>query len=449
MLILLTHANHLPADAKQLRKMQPYAPLQTLIAAALLRREGFDVAFCDVTFERNFRTALADVQPDLVVVCEDNFNFLTKMCLLANRGLAFEIAREATHAGIPSIVNSSDATSRPEEYLKAGFAQVLVGELEATLVDAVRNWPRPVAGTAVSTQFGVRHIGQRAPLVDLDSLPSPAWDLVDWRRYRNAWTQAHGHFAVSLVSSRGCPYRCNWCAKPIHGSNYRANSPARTAAELARVKSLLKPDRVWFADDIFGLSAKWTREFADCLERHDARIPFKIQSRCDLMTRDYVAALVHAGCDEVWMGAESGSQRILDAMEKGTCVEDIHRASQNLRRHGIRTGLFLQFGYPGEQWEDIEATIRMVREIQPDDVGVSVSYPLPGSRFYSSIEAEIGEQSNWRESGDLAHMLSGQLPAELYRALSDAIHLEVRGGASGSERQQAWERVEQLRCACC
>jgi anaerobic magnesium-protoporphyrin IX monomethyl ester cyclase len=350
-LVLLTHANHLYSDRKQIRKMQPYPPLQTLIAAAALRRAGVEVAFFDATFDRDIDSALARVGPDLFAVCEDNFNFLTKMCLLQNRELAFEMARAAAGRGIPALINSSDATDHPQEYLAAGFDRVIRGELEATLVETVQRWPQAAT--------------PQPAIADLDDLPSPAWDLLDIAPYRRAWTEAHGFFSMNLVGSRGCPYRCNWCAKPLYGDSYRRYSADRVAAEMERVKNLFQPDQLWFADDIFGLSAKWTREFALRVAQRQARIPFRMQSRCDLMTRDTVEALARAGCVEVWMGAESGSQRILDSMEKGIRVEQIRQARENLRRHGIRACMFLQFGYLGEEWEDIEATVRLVRDTKP------------------------------------------------------------------------------------
>ena len=167
-----------------------------------------------------------------------------------------------------------------------------------------------------------------------------------------------------------------------------------------------------------------------------------MQSRCDLMTRDTVEALRRAGCAEVWMGAESGSQRILDAMDKGSRVRDIYRARENLRRHGIRACFFLQFGYPGETWNEIEETIRMVRETRPDDIGVSVSYPLPGTRFYQLVGAQLGQKSNWSDSADLAMMFRGEYSSEFYRALADALHAEVRGGFHCES--SGWERVREL-----
>ena len=154
MLVLLTHANHLYSDRKQVRKMQPYPPLQTLIAAAALRRAEIEVAFFDATFDRDFDSALDRVRPDMLAVCEDNFNFLTKMCLLQNRELAFDMAASAAERGIPALINSSDATDHPREYLQAGFSRVIRGELEAALVETIRRWPLPVTPAACDRGSG-------------------------------------------------------------------------------------------------------------------------------------------------------------------------------------------------------------------------------------------------------------------------------------------------------
>jgi radical SAM superfamily enzyme YgiQ (UPF0313 family) len=460
--ILFTHSNHLYSDRKQVRKMQPYPPLQTLIAAALLAREGFDVALFDSTFEppeSGFRAALARHRPRLVAVCEDNFNFLTKMCLIQNRRLAARFCGIARNEGIPALVNGSDASDRPADYLAAGFDFVILGELEETLLELVRTLLCPggapieeVRGLACrGKRDGAVHVTARPERLEhLDALPPPAWDLVALDRYREAWKGAHGFFSLNLVSSRGCPYHCNWCAKPIYGQSYKAYSPERTARDMAYLKTELAADHVWFADDIFALSAAWTGEFARAVENLDARLPFKMQSRCDLMTRDTVASLRRAGCAEVWMGAESGSQAVLDAMDKGTRVEEIYQARENLRRHGIRACFFLQFGYPGETWDDIRSTIRLVREAEPDDIGISVAYPLPGTKFHERVARELGAQTNWSDSDDLAMMFRGSYSGDFYRALRDALHLELdlgRGAAGEAGRETLrglWSRVEEL-----
>ena len=430
--ILLTHSNHLYYDRKQVRKMQPYPPLQTLIAAACLRREGYSVALFDPTLEPpqpGFERALERHRPSLVAVIEDNFNYLTKMCLIRNREVAYYMAATCREAGIPIIANGADASDRAAEYREAGFQHVIRGEVEHAIVQIA----------------GGKALRRMSP-VDLDSLPMPAWDLIDAAPYRKAWQSAHGYFSLNMVSSRGCPYRCNWCAKPIWGDNYRCRSARLVAEELREVKDRFAPDHIWFADDIFALSQHWTNEFANAVEELDAKIPFKMQSRCDLMTRETVDDLRRAGCEEVWMGVESGAQEILDAMDKGTRIWQVFEARENLRRHGIRAGFFLQFGYPGETWKEIVKTIELVRETQPDDIGVSVSYPLPGTAFHRMVSSQLGVKENWSDSDDLDMMFQGAFTTDFYRALADALHLEVRSGRDAAA--SAWTKVLALRETC-
>ncbi len=444
--VLLTHSNHVYSDPKQVSKMQPYPPLQTILAAAVLEQHGISATLYDPTLDspqEGFRAALERHRPRLVVVCEDDFNFLSKMCLARNRELAFWMAQTAVSQGIEVVAHGSDASDRAPAYLAAGFRSVIIGEVEATLLEyAERNPRHEIAGLAFLRERSVHYTLPRKLRSDLDTLPAPAWHLVDLDRYRRAWKAAHGYFSLNMASSRGCPYSCNWCAKPIYGNSYHARSPRRIAEEMLHLKQDFNPDHLWFADDIFALSAKWTHEFAAAVAHLHAEIPFKMQSRCDLMTRNTVAALRRAGCEEVWMGAESGSQRILNAMNKDIRVEEIYAARENLRAHGIRACFFLQFGYPGETWIDIEATIRMVRETQPDDVGVSVSYPLPGTKFHQIVAAEVGAKTNWTDSSDLSMMFCGAFSTELYRALADALHAEVRGG---QDSRAAWQLVHELR----
>jgi anaerobic magnesium-protoporphyrin IX monomethyl ester cyclase len=450
--VLLTHSNHLFHDRKQVRKMQPYPPLQTLLAAACLRRKGYRVALFDSTLEdpeAGFERALERHKPRMVAVIEDNFNFLTKMCLLRNRELACWFAGTARRAGIPTVVNGSDSTDHAAEYLNAGFACVLRGEVEQTLEEIAE----VVLGSAalegirgiayLTDSVRLQYTAPRAPIACLDDLPMPAWDLLDIEPYRRAWQDAHGYFSLNMVSSRGCPYRCNWCAKPIWSDQYRCRAPHLVAAEMLEVKTRFRPDHLWFADDIFALSPQWTHEFTLQVQALGAQLPFKMQSRCDLMTRPTVENLEQAGCTEVWMGVESGSQEVLDAMDKGTRLWQIPEARENLRRHGIRACYFLQFGYPGESWPEIEKTIAMVRATAPDDIGISVSYPLPGTPFHRAIANQLGSKENWDESGDLDMMFQGAFTSEFYRALADALHAEVRHGRAAAD--EAWTGVLALK----
>jgi anaerobic magnesium-protoporphyrin IX monomethyl ester cyclase len=270
----------------------------------------------------------------------------------------------------------------------------------------------------------------RAIIRQLDSLPFPAWDLVDVERYRSTWRAHHGHFSMNLVTTRGCPYHCNWCAKPIYGQRYAARSPEHVVEEMAWLKRTYRPDHLWIADDIFGLKPGWIERFATLLRARDAAIPFKCLLRSDQVTMDVARALCDAGCRTAWIGAESGSQRILDAMEKGTRVEHIAEATRLLRAAGVEVGFFLQFGYPGETREDIDRTLEMVRTCAPDDIGVSVSYPLPGTTFYQRVQAQLGQKQNWVDSSDLAMMYHATYVPDFYRALHALVHAEFRAGKS-------------------
>jgi radical SAM superfamily enzyme YgiQ (UPF0313 family) len=434
--------------------MQPYPPLQTLLAAACLRKDGWPAVIFDSTFEapeEGFQRALREHQPDVLVICEDHFNFLTKMCLGRNRELAFRMGDIAREAGVPVIVASSDASDNLQEYLQRCANFVVLGEVEQTMSELVASLlgegsdPVRVPGVAYRERGNglLRITPKRDAIADLDTLPLPAWDLVDMTTYRDAWIAAHGHFSLNVVSSRGCPFRCNWCAKPVFGSRYQVRSAQSVAEEMRILKARFRPDRLWFADDIFALSPSWTCDFAAEVEKRGAQIPFKMQSRCDLMTRGTVSALRRAGCEEVWMGAESGSQKVLDAMEKGIRVDQIFEARENLCQHGIRVGLFLQFGYRGETWEDILATIEMVRRSRPEAIGVSVSYPLPGTRFYDLVKLQLGSKKNWSHSDDLTVMFEGRFSSDFYVALRDALHAEV-DGATDEEVARRWSLVETM-----
>ena len=470
--ILLTHSYHLYYDSKQVRKMQPYPPLGTLYAAALLRKAGYSVAVFDTMLsspEAGIREALDQHRPKVVVVYEDNFNFLSKMCLTRMREVAYDILEASREAGATVLANGSDASDHAEDYLKAGFLSVLLGEAEWTLLELVRKLrgsAKPdleqVPGIAYRDSSGHLHRTSRRPLMrELDQLPFPARDLVDVKPYQQAWRKAHGFFSLNMISSRGCPYRCNWCAKPIYGNSFAVRSPRHVAEEMRILKYEFGAEHVWFADDIFGLKPKWVQDLATEVERLDASIPFKMQSRVDLMSPATAEALRRAGCAEVWMGAESGSQKVLNAMDKGTRVEQIVKARENLRREGIRACYFLQFGYPGEDWHEIQQTVELVRATRPDDVGVSVSYPLPGTKFYERVHEQLGAKTNWADSGDISMMFRGAYTDQFYRALHDYLHAEVdtwnaRGasaGHSGSVQsidspEAQWRRIVQLEASC-
>lgn len=448
--VLLGQSYYLRFDPKLYAAMQPYPPLGTLYAASSLREKGYAVDLFDAMLaesEAEWAAALDHSRPRFAVIYEDNFNYLSKMCLLRMRTASFNMIAQAKARGCTVIVAGADPSDHAGDYLAQGTDYVLIGEGERTLselLDALTGRAeRPLESilglcyrqAGDSGRLEVRRNSPRPDIRDLDTLPFPAWDLVDLERYRAIWMERHGYFSMNMVTTRGCPYHCNWCAKPIWGQRYNVRSPENVVAELRWLAETYGPNHIWFVDDIFGLKPGWLPRFAGLLQENRLRIPFKCLSRADLLLRDgEIEALRRAGCRSVWLGAESGSQRILNAMDKGIKVEQIHQSARRLHSAGIRVGFFLQFGYPGERRADVEKTLQLVRETRPDDIGMSVSYPLPGTEFHAAVRAQLGARQNWVDSEDLAMLYQGPFSTAFYRQLHRVLHREFRA-------RKAWQRL--------
>ena len=433
--VLFTHSYFLHFDPKQLKQQQPYPPLGTIWAASFLRQNNYRVSLFDVMFRRSAHEVLPVLEkemPKYFVIYDDGFNYLTKMCLTNMREAAFEMIRHAKKNNCVVIVSSSDSTDHYQKYLSEGADFVILGEAEQTLLELINTIEsggsaHAIKGIAFKETGTLKVNEKREVMRDLDSLPMPAWDLIDIHKYRSSWMNKAGYFSINMGTTRGCPFKCNWCAKPIYGNRYNSRSPKHVVEELKFLLENYKPHHIWFTDDIFGLKPKWVNEFADLVVKEKLKFRFKIQSRVDLLLEDdNIAALAKAGCETVWVGAESGSQQILDAMDKGTKVEQIYEATKLLKKHGIKPAFFLQFGYPGETKDDISKTINMVNDLLPDDIGVSVSYPLPGTKFHEKVKGELKEKTNWTDSDELMLMFKNTYSSEFYKQLHRYVHKNYR-----------------------
>ncbi len=459
--ILVGHSYFLRFDQKQQQRAKPYPPLATLQIAAQLRQAGHKVSFFDAMLAEStaeYVRLLSTIRPQLVLFYEDNFNFLSKMCLGKMRDACCEMISAGQQAGARIIAAGSDATDAPEPYLRAGADLVLVGEGLGTLGEVVsRLDANPSHDTArlVENLAGVSvlHDGQvtthravGSPRTYQNTM-QPAWDLVDMERYRSVWRAAHGFFSLNMAASKGCSFRCSWCAKPIWGNQYLQRSATEVAAEMAHLRDAHAPDHIWFADDIFGFRVDWVVEFANAVRECGGGIPFTIQTRADLVSERMATALKEAGCKEAWIGAESGSQRILDAMNKGTTVAEIIAARARLKVAGIRVGFFIQLGYLGEELVDVLATRKLLDNARPDDVGVSVSYPLPGTKFHELVKEQLGGKTHWEESNDLEMMFQGTYKSEFYRTVRNLLHDQVtldqgRGSRESRKYLQARRQLD-------
>lgn len=445
--ILFTHSYFYRFDPKQWKTGQPYPPYGTLMAAATMREAGYEVDLHDNNLRHSaeeLRPKLQAYKPRYLVIYDDGFNYLTKMCLTNMRQAAFDMAKMGKEHGAKVIVCSSDSTDQYESYLAEGVDYVVLGEGEITLlhlINALEDGQEDFSemrGLTYRQNGQTIHTGKRPVLKDLDSLPDPAWDLVDMEPYKDIWYNKHGYFTLNLATTRGCPFKCNWCAKPIYGNRYNVRSPQRVVNEIKMLMEQYDVRHFWMADDIFGLKPNWVQEFRDLVVKEDLDFSYQIQSRVDLMLKgDTIDALVESGLSEVWVGAESGSQKILDAMDKGTQVEQIYEATKKLQDKGVRVAFFLQFGYLGETKDDIRQTIRMMLDCMPDNIGVSVSYPLPGTGFYEKVKAQLGEKANWTDSDELAMMYRGTFSPEYYKKLHRYVHKVYR-------RKQALQQMKQV-----
>ncbi len=434
--LLFTHSYFYKFDPKQWETKQPYPPLGTLYAASYMKEAGYDVSLFDTNLVESVNDIiplLKNIKPSYLIIYDDGFNYLTKMCLSKMREAAFQLTKIGKEYGCTVIVSSSDSSDHYEKYLDKGADFVVIGEGEATFKELIRVLEEEnkniseIKGIAFRSGEKIICTPKREILTDLDNLPFPAWDLIDIEKYRKIWIDKHGYFSLNITTTRGCPFKCNWCAKPIYGNRYNSRSPQNVIDEIEFLLKEFKPDHFWFCDDIFGLKPGWINEFNNLVQKRKLKFKYKIQSRVDLLLNENnIDSLYRSGVETVWVGAESGSQKILDAMEKGTTVEQIYKAAKLLKEKKIKVAFFIQLGYLGETKEDIHKTIEMIKELLPDDIGISVSYPLPGTKFYEMVKSDLKTKTNWNDSDDLAMMFRNTFRPEYYKRLHHFIHRVYR-----------------------
>ena len=429
--VVITNAYFYKLDPKQWVAKQPFPPLGTLYAAEILRSNGYNVSFCDSTLAESpshILDALQSNRPDYFVIYDDGFNYLTKMCLTVMREAAIEMQKLAKGLGCTVITSSSDSTDHFAKYLSEGADFIIQGEGEITLLELLNKLSTQsdlshVYGLTFTSNQGFVVTPRRQVIKNLDELPLPAWDLVSIENYRSIWLGNHPHFYLNVATTRGCPYKCNWCAKPIYGNRYNSRTPQKVVGELKYLFHRYGIDHFWICDDIFGLKPGWLNEFEEAIIKAGLKIKYKIQSRADLLQEEHnLQALVNSGLDEAWIGAESGSQKVLNAMDKGITISQIYKTTQMLKQHRVKVGFFIQFGYPAETIADIRLTFKMVLDLMPDALGISVSYPLPGTPFYQAVKEDLKQKANWTDSDDLAIMFKHRYPPQFYKLLHRFLH---------------------------
>jgi radical SAM superfamily enzyme YgiQ (UPF0313 family) len=432
--VLLTHGYFLFEDEKERQIMRPYPTLGLLYIAAWLRRAGFVPEVFDSTFARReqlFERLSRQFSGTLGIYT----NLMTRRPVL-------DIVRAAKARGWTVVLGGPESANYPNEYLAAGADVIVIGEGEVTMAEllpalAQRGAHRlhGVAGVVFRDEAGVVVTTEaRAQIADIDSIPWPERSAIDQQRYVEVWRTHHGMGSVNLITARGCPYKCNWCSHAVFGFTHRRRSFTACADEVQNIVEVYRPDQVWYADDVFTISHPWLFQYAAALKQRGIRVPFETISRADRMMKDEVlATLAEMGCYRIWIGSESGSQRILDAMERGVKVEQVQWAARAAKRHGIQVGMFLMWGYDDERPEDIEATIDHVKRCNPDLYLTTVAYPIKNTGYFKRSSELVVLDGTWAESTDRDYKIRGRHSRGYYKLADQWLRNEV--AAASLERE--------------
>jgi radical SAM superfamily enzyme YgiQ (UPF0313 family) len=429
--LLLTHGYFLYEDPKELQIMKPYVPLGILYICSHLREKGFAVEVFDTTFSSRAQLfeVLRTTPPALLGVYAN----------LMTRANALEILKVAKEAGWQTVVGGPEPGAYAAEYLEAGADVVVIGEGETTVEELLRALNPVRAGSreqvqALESVHGIAFRGEdgsvhrtppRRQIADLGSQPWPAREAVDVDRYVRVWREQHGMGSVSLITARGCPYRCRWCSHEVFGKTHRRRKPASVVDELEWLLKRYQPDMAWLADDVFTIHHGWLFQYAAEMKRRGLKIPFECISRADRLNAQVIDTLAELGCFRVWIGSESGSQRILDAMERDVTVEQVRKALALAKSRGIKTGMFLMWGYLSEEIEDIEATIEHVKKTDPDVFFTTVSYPIKGTPYFDDVARRLVPLKSWAEGSDRDYQIRGRHSRGFYQYADLLLRSEV------------------------
>jgi len=445
--ILLTHGYFLAEDEVERTVMKPYPPLGLLYISSHLKALGYSVEILDTTF-RTVASALAaleSMRPKLVGVYVN----------LMTRRNALKLIAKAKEVGATVVLGGPEPVNYAEEYLARGADLIVSGEGEKAL-EALIPHLRRHGLSALDTVPGIHFKSEQGSIVstpsrpqigDLDSQPFPDRSAIDLELYLQTWQTHHGVRSVSLITARGCPYTCSWCSHSVYGRSHRRRSPENVADEIDLIRERYRPDQLWYADDVFTIHPKWLDRFAAELKRRGLHYPFETITREDRLNNNVVRTLAAMGCYRLWIGAESGSQRILDGMDRRTNAGRMRDMIRLVKSHGIRAGTFIMVGYEGETWNDIKLTADHLRDAAPDDVLTTLSYPIKGTPYYNSVADRIVARRGWEEGSDRDLTISGRNSRRFYAHAQRWLQAEAELARIGQARTRSWRRLVRAKAA--
>ena len=413
--ILLTHGYFIAEDEHEQQIMKPYPPLGLLYISAHLKSKGFAVDVFDSTFASldDFACYLKEKQPSLVgLYC----NLMTKQNILKMMALC-----QAQNIRI--IIGGPEPPHYAHEYLNQGADIVVIGEGELTLAEILPHLAQQglqnlhkILGIAFLDEAGqFIRTPARPQIKDLSAQPWPDREAIDLERYLQTWDTHHGVRSISIITARGCPYTCTWCSHSVFGESHRRRSPVDVAEEVAWLVERYQPNQLWYADDVLTIHHRWFKQYAAELKKRGLHLPFECISRADRLNESIIDILADMGCYRLWIGAESGSQRILDAMQRKTQATDVQEKTKMLQAKGIEVGMFIMLGYEGEEVEDLVATVDHLKKAGPDVFLTTVAYPIKGTKYYQKVQDKVTAPHAWAERTDRDLGVSGRYSAQFYQ----------------------------------
>lgn len=400
MSILFTHGYYLSDDPKEQKIMKPYPPLGLLYVSGYLKSKNIDNTVFDSTFS-NQKEQLEFIQKKTPKVICIYTNLMTKIEVIR----LIKILKTENYNHPKIILGGPDVTYNVENYLKSGADFLIIGEGEETtfeLYQAIINQSdlKEVDGIAYIENEHIVQTNPRTKIKELSELPLPNRDAINMQRYLDTWKKNHGQSSMTISTQRGCPYTCKWCSTAVYGQSYRRRPANLVAAEMKMLKQKYNPDAIWFVDDVFTVSHKWLQEFKEEVLKQDAIIPFECITRAERLNDEILDLLKLMGCFRIWIGAESGSQKIIDLMDRRVDINQVKETIQKTNAKGMETGTFVMVGYPEETQEDINQTIQYLKEAKPTQYTITIAYPIKGTSLYKEIENKITHQPNWDTSTD-------------------------------------------------
>jgi anaerobic magnesium-protoporphyrin IX monomethyl ester cyclase len=447
MKIVFTHGYFLEEDPKEKAIMKPYVPLGILYLSAYLEQHGFDNEVFDSTFSsfEKLKYYLLEEKPQLVAIYT---NLMTKLNVLKIIRL---VRSEESLKHTKIILGGPEVRHHSENFLRGGADLIIIGEGEETMLELVKgfsfrhDFDRSISGIAFITKEGnVQVNAERVLLRDINTLPFANRKKIDLHKYAQAWKDKHGYSMYSVSTMRGCPYTCKWCSRAVYGGTYRRRKPELVAEELLGLKKEYQPDRIWFVDDVFTISHKWLKEFTEQVKAKNAIIPYEIITRADRMNEEVIRLLKESGCFRIWIGAESGSQDIIDAMDRRVDVKQVREMIRLTRSYGIEAGTFIMLGYPGETKKDIRETILHLKESDPNYYTITIAYPIKGTPLYQETENKFLTALDWNSSTDRDIDFKRRYPKKFYEFAIRWVHNEVQLKKEKNLLKQSYHKLKSL-----